>query len=254
MEALITTILLIVLLVLLVVFATMRRFTILEYERGLFYSRGKFVRLLESGDYWYFRPLQFIQKIDLRKQFVTIPGQELLSADNVSLKISLAAAYQVTDPYLATNQVTDYQGALYLLLQLNVRDVVGALEVDELIAKRGDIGKLLYDKSAAQAAELGLQLSLVNIKDIMFPGELKTIFAQVVNARKSGLASLERARGESAALRNLANAAKLLDDNPGLAQLRLYQLLETKSGNTVVFLAGESQELLEKTAKKLAKS
>ena len=185
---------------------------------------------------------------------MTIPGQELLSADNVSLKISLAAAYQVTDPYLATNQVVDYQGALYLLLQLNVRDLIGALEVDELIAKRGEIGKLLLEQSAPQAAELGLQLILVNIKDIMFPGELKTIFAQVVNARKAGLATLERACGESAALRNLANAAKLLDDNPGLSQLRLYQLLENTAGNTVVFLPGESKAALEKTVKNLAKS
>jgi regulator of protease activity HflC (stomatin/prohibitin superfamily) len=254
MEALITIILLVVILVLLVIFSTVRRFTILEYQRGLFYSRGKFVRLLDSGDYWYFRPLQFIQKIDLRKQVVSIPGQELLSADNVSLKVSLAAAYQIADPYLAINQVADYQSALYLLLQLNLRDVIGALEVDELLAKRAEIGKLLLEKSTAQAAELGLQLNLVNIKDMMFPGDLKAIFAQVVSARKAGLASLERARGESAALRNLSNAAKLLDGNPGLSQLRLFQLLESTSGNTVVILPGEGQALLEKTVKNLAKS
>ncbi len=254
MEALVATILVIFILILLFIFWTVRRFTVLEYQRGLFYSRGKFVRLLEGGDYWYFRLFQFIQKIDLRKQYVTILGQELLTADNVSLKISLAAAYQVTDPVLAINQVVDYQAALYLLIQLNLRDVIGAIEVDELLARRTELGKLLLEKSSVQAAELGLQLSLVGIKDIMFPGELKTIFAQVVNARKAGLATLERARGESAALRNLANAAKLLDENPGLSQLRLYQLLESTTGNTVVILPGESQAALTHAAKSLPKN
>jgi regulator of protease activity HflC (stomatin/prohibitin superfamily) len=95
---------------------------------------------------------------------------------------------------------------------------------------------------------------MVNLKDIMFPGELKTIFAQVVKARKDGLAALERARGESAALRNLANAAKLLDDNPKLAQLRLYQLLESGAGNTVVILPGESGTNLEKLSARRPKN
>jgi regulator of protease activity HflC (stomatin/prohibitin superfamily) len=68
----------------------------------------------------------------------------------------------------------------------------------------------------------------------MFPGELKNIFAQVVSARNEGLAALERARGETAALRNLANAAKLLEDNPAMLQLRMLQAIESKSGNTII--------------------
>ena len=112
---------------------------------------------------------------------MTIPGQEILSADNVGLRVTLAAAYQVTDPYLAVNQVASYQEALYLILQLNSRDVVGALEVDELLARREQLGKQILEKSAPQALEFGVQHSMVNLKDIMFPGELKTIFAQVMD-------------------------------------------------------------------------
>jgi regulator of protease activity HflC (stomatin/prohibitin superfamily) len=160
----------------------------------------------------------------------------------------------VTDPYLAINHVANYQEALYLILQLNLRDVLGALDVDELLAKREQIGKQIFDRSVAKAAEIGLLLSLVNLKDIMFPGELKMIFAQVVKARKDGLAALERARGESAALRNLANAAKLLDGNPKLAQLRLYQLLENSAGNTVVLLPGENSPSLEKITSRRSKN
>jgi len=89
-------------------------------------------------------------------------------------------------------------------------------------------------KTASPAAR-GIELQVLELKDIMFPGELKNIFTQVVNTRKEGLAALERARAESASLRNLANAARLFEDNSDLRQLRLFQMLEKSGTNTVVF-------------------
>lgn len=216
---------------------SIRRVIIFEFQNGLLYRNGKYVKTLKSGQYWYLRQWHSIQKIDVREINVTIPGQEVLSSDNVSLKISIAVGYKVIDPYIAINNVLNYQESLYQAIQLNSRDIIGSLEVDELLAKRTEIGKILFEKTSEKAATLGIQLLLVEIKDVMFPGELKNIFAQVVNARKEGLAALERARGESASLRNLANAAKLFDDNPSLRQLRLFQVLEKKSGNTIVLIS-----------------
>jgi hypothetical protein len=86
----------------------------------------------------------------------------------------------------------------------------------------------------AKAEELGLRLISVGLKDIMFPGKLKDVFAQVVSARKEGLAALYKARGETAALRNLANAAKMIESNPSLMQLRILQALGGSSGNSLV--------------------
>jgi regulator of protease activity HflC (stomatin/prohibitin superfamily) len=228
---------------------TLRRCVIFEHQRALVYNRGKFVAIWGPGEHWYFRSLYSIYKLDMRAQYVTIPGQEVLSADNVSIRISLAAGYKISDPYLAVNQVANYQEALYLLLQLNLRDIVGELPVEELLSKRNEISKTLFERSTEKASQIGLELQLVNIKDIMFPGELKNIFAQVVNAQKEGLAALERARGESAALRNLANAAKLLDENPNLWQLRLLKGLENSSGNTVVIMPSEGLAGLKPPAK-----
>jgi len=214
----------------------LHRVTVFEYQRGLLYRWGKFVEVLQPGMHYYFRPFQAIHLVDIRTVNVTLPGQEVLTADNISIKISLAASYRITDPYLVVNRVVNYQEALYLLLQLALRDVIGGLEVDDLLSRRAGIGQTIFENTASKAAELGLELLLVNIKDIMFPGELKNIFAQVVNARKEGLAALERARGESAALRNLANTARLLDNNPSLRQLRLFQVLEKGTGNTIVVI------------------
>ena len=87
----------------------------------------------------------------------------------------------------------------------------------------------------AKAKDLGLKLISVHVKDILFPGKLKEVFAQVVSARKEGLAILEKARGETAALRSLANAAKMIEANPHLMQLRLVQSLGQPSGNSLVF-------------------
>jgi regulator of protease activity HflC (stomatin/prohibitin superfamily) len=210
--------------------------TIFEYERGLLYRNGKFVSVLAPGRHPYLAPWFAYRKVDVRKLHITLPGQEMLTADTISVKISLAVSYQVVDPHAAINRVANFYEALYLIVQLELREVVGSLAVDDLLVKREEIGKAVLERSVQKAADLGLELSTVGVRDIMLPGELKNIFAQVVNARKAGLAALERARGESAALRNLANAARLLDGNPNLQQLRLLHVMENKTGNTVVLL------------------
>ena len=105
----------------------------------------------------------------------------------------------------------------------------------------------------AKSAELGLKLKVADVKDIMFPGEMKKAFAQVVKAQKEGQAALERARGETAALRNLANAAKMIEDNPNLLQLRALQSLADSGGNTLVLgLPGNSVPLAKRPDKKNA--
>lgn len=212
----------------------LRGVLIFEYERGLLYRQGRFTRILDPGKHWIFRPIHTVQKIDIRARAVTIPGQEVLSADNVTIKVSLAVSFKVDDPYKAVNATANYLEALYLLLQVQLRDLVGTTPIDELLAKRREIGSQLLESAKAQATEIGLALLSVDLKDIMFPGELKNIFAQVVNARNEGLAALERARGESASLRNLANAAQLLEKNPALRELRILQALGSSSGNTLV--------------------
>jgi len=235
-------VLVIVLIGIVILTSNIRQVTIFEHEHGLFYQNGKFKRLLSPGQHWYFPRIHTVPKVDIRARFVSIIGQELLTSDNVSIKISLAANYKIEDPYRAVNETANYQETLYLLLQLQLRDLVGATAIDDLLAKRKEIGDQLFENTKSKAAEIGLALISVGIKDIMFPGDLKNIFAQIVNARKEGLAALERARGESAALRNLANTAKLLENNPALLQLRLLQALGSKSGNTIVLKLPDDKE------------
>lgn len=218
----------------LIVRVFIRRETVYEYERGLLFRKGLLRRTLLPGQHWFLHTHSMIQKVDVRLRTVSVPSQEVLSSDNVTIKVTLAAQYSVTDPVVAITKVEKFQDAFYMLLQLSLRELVGGLKIDEVIAKRQEIGKTLFEKTETKARGLGVTLTIVDVKDIMFPGDLKKIFAQVVKAQKEGQAILEKARGETAALRSLANAARLLEGNPALMQLRLLQSVDAGTGNTMV--------------------
>jgi regulator of protease activity HflC (stomatin/prohibitin superfamily) len=208
--------------------------TVYEYEKGLRYYKGKLVKVLEAGQYWFLPLSTSIEKIDLRPAFTTLAAQEVLTAESIPVKISIVADYQVVDVVTAVNKNESYQEALYMLLQLTLRKIVSSVKIKEIIEKREYISGLMMQDLKVKENSLGIMLNSINIKDITFSGELKRAFIQVVQAQQEGLAKLEKTRGESAALRNLANAAKVFDDNPHLMQLRILQALDETSGNTVV--------------------
>lgn len=124
------------------------------------------------------------------------------------------------------------------------RRLIAAEPIDALLAKRPLLGGQLTEAVRGAALRFGVELIEADLKDLTLPGELKKLFTQVTKARQEGLAALERARGETAALRNLANAAKLVADNPALMQLRLLQVLGEQSGNTVVLGIGNGATLV----------
>lgn len=214
--------------------ALVARVTVYEYERGLRYDNGRFTGVVEPGGYWILRRRTRIQTVDVRPTLVNVPGQEVITADGVSIRVSLTAEYGLVDPVAAVNEHGNYVEKLYVALQLALREAVATTEIDTLLEQRATIGERLAETARAEIARLGLDLVRVDVKDLMFPGELRKTFAQVVGARKEGLAALERARGETAALRNLANAARVMEANPSLLQLRALQEIGRTGGNTVV--------------------
>jgi regulator of protease activity HflC (stomatin/prohibitin superfamily) len=212
----------------------LKRTTVFEFERGMKYDRGRFVGVLGPGQYWYCPFFVTTWKVDVRPRLVSVPGQELLSADGVSLKLSLLAKCEIVDPYSAVHKIENYQQALYMELQAALREIVGSTPIEAILNSRDELSKKALEIAGPRVRGFGLEIGSVSLKDIMFPGALKETFAQVVNARMAGLAALEKARGETAALRNLANAAKMIEANPNLMQLRLVQAFGESSGNTLM--------------------
>jgi regulator of protease activity HflC (stomatin/prohibitin superfamily) len=210
------------------------RVVVHDYERGLRYQNGRFTGLLDPGAYTAVRPFTEIRVLDVRPNWLLVEGQEVPTVDGVPVKVSLAARTVVGDAVTTVTADQDHRRALYLVLQLALRDAVARRSVEAALAERVAIGQEVLDRCSAEATALGLELLAVAVRDVMVPGELKRAYASVITASKEGEAALERARGETASLRNLANVGRLLDDNPGLLRLRALQQVGGSTGNTLM--------------------
>ncbi len=214
-----------------------RRLAVADHECVLLYRHGGFLRRLDAGRHRIWGTGHSIHRLDLRKATLTLAGQEVLSADNVGFKISLALTWQLTAPAKALHEVQNWHDSLYQIIQLALRSVFAAQPSESLLEKRLEIGAQLLAQAAPEAERIGVTLSALAVKDVMLPGELKKLFGEVLRAKQEGLAALECARGETAALRSLANAAKMLEGNPALQNLRLLQTMATagQAGSTFVW-------------------
>ena len=230
----VVVVLLILVIAALLVRPLVRVATIHDYERGLRYRNGRLTGLLDPGTHVAIRPLTEIHVLDGRPTSITVPGQEILTSDGVALRVSLTARYVVADPVAAVTNDQSYVSALYVALHGGLREAIAGRTADEILAARAEIGPAVGGAIATDLARLGLELLGVDVRDVMVPSELKRAFAGIVAARREGEAALERARGETAALRSLANAGKMVEDNPGLLQLRILQQLGGSSGNTIM--------------------
>lgn len=207
---------------------------IYQYQQGLMYRDGKFVKLLEPGLYRYHKSRTEIVAMDKRKVMLNLPGQDILTRDNINLKVSLAGTYEVTDAARARHASQNYVAELYSHAQISLRDAIAGFTLDELLEKKGEIDALLLAKVADKAEAIGCTVSGLSVRDIMLPANLKKAFSGILEAKKEAQTQLEKARGEQAVLRSLANAAQLFESNPHLMQARVIQTL-SNGNNTVVF-------------------
>ena len=210
-----------------------QRATVRQWERMLLFRHGVLVETLGPGAHRRWRTGYTIATIDTRPSVLTVPIQEVPTADGVTVKITVAGSVRVVDPVAYVTATQDAMGALYLAVQIALRTVVAAASVEQLLGDRGEVSAALH-AAVIGTEQLGLEVERIECKDIVLSSELKRAQAEVLLARAEGQAALERARGETAALRSLANAARLAADNPALLQLRLYQQLGTGGTNTVV--------------------
>lgn len=210
-----------------------RRFVLHEWERGVLFKDGRLDTVLDPGAHRRFGRGFALRRVDVRPWIVQVPTQEIPTADGLPVKVTIVGQARVVDPVVFVTASQDAHAALYLNAQIATREVVAATTVDQLVAARQELGDALTG-AVRGLADLGVALERLELKDVIFPAEVKKAQAETVVARAQGLAALERARGETAALRNLANAAALLKDNPALLQLRLVQQLASTAGHTVV--------------------
>ncbi len=217
-----------------------RRLTVHPGTVVLEYVRGEFTRTLGSGRHaipWRARHVV----VDMRERLLPVAPQEILTADGLSVRVSSAVRLAVADAR-AFHEVADGPHALvYLATQVALRDALGGLTAEEL-TRRGDALPSAQLTGAADTAArpVGLVVREVVVKDVILPPEVRAAATELVTARARGMARLESARAETAALRSLANGAKVLAANPALARLRMVQ--EAVPGTTLVLQLREEPE------------
>jgi len=195
---------------------------------GLLMVNGKLEQQLEPGSYgfWKYQRNILVKHTDLRIQNFEVSGQEILTKDKVSLRLNLSAAYRVEDPLIALSKLADFNDFLYREFQLQLREVVGAGTLDQLLGDKDSLNQVITKGIRSRVTELGLAVVSVGVRDIILPGDMKTILNQVVEAEKSAEANLIKRREETAATRSLHNTAKVMEDNPTLMRLKELEVLE----------------------------
>ncbi|MBK7900137.1 MAG: slipin family protein [Azonexus sp.] len=176
--------------------------------------------------YWRFnRDLQ-VDLVDMRWQSLEVSGQEILTRDKVALRLNLAATWRFEDVSTAFARLAKPAEHLYRELQFGLRAAVGTRNLDELLENKQLIDEAVSAHVARKLAGFGLEIGGVGVKDIVLPGEMKAILAQVVQAGKAAEANVIRRREETAATRSLLNTAKVMEDNPVALRLKELETLE----------------------------
>jgi regulator of protease activity HflC (stomatin/prohibitin superfamily) len=209
-----------------------------EHVRGVKYVRGRFAGVLEPGCHRYCPLTTIIRLVNIRTCFEVISGQEVLSTDGVSMRLSLVAVYRITDPHTVLASVDNIPNMAHTSIQIALREVVSTQKIAALLEQRGTINQQVLELARPRLAKYGVMLDEVSLRDLSFTGSLKRSFSLVLEAQLEAQAALERARGEQASLRSLANTARMLDNNPHLLQLRMLQMLGESKGHTIVFSGG----------------
>ena len=204
-----------------------------EWERAVLFRDGRVARVLEPGAHRVWQSRCSVRTVDMRPWVMTLPTQEAPTADGVPVKVTVAGHVRVSDAVIYVTGTRIPEQSAYLAVQVAIRGLLADTTLEELLGGRAGLAARLTE-SVRDADRAGVAIDELVIKDIILPGELKRAQAEVVIARAQGLAALERARGETAALRGLLNAARLASDNPALLQLRLMEQLGTSSGHTVI--------------------
>lgn len=203
------------------------------HEAGLQFVDGTLVAKLPPGRYtlWSHPDARVrIQSVDLRRQDLQLAGQDLMTRDKVSLRLTLSCSWSVHDPAAMVRHVASPRDALYLAIQLAAHEYVASATLDALLEGREALTTHLAQVVVPKAERLGLTIHEIGLKDVVLPGEMKALLNRVIEAEKEAAANVILRREETAATRSLANTAKVMADNPTLLRLKELEAVKDIAG------------------------
>ncbi len=209
-----------------------------EYERGVVFLLGRFWKVKGPGMVLIIPVVQQMVKVDLRTIVFEVPPQDVISRDNVSVKVSAVVYFRVIEPERAIIQVEDYSAATSQLAQTTLRSVLGKHELDEMLAERDKLNTDIQKILDAATDAWGIKVANVEIKHVDIDAVLVRAISQQAEAERQRRANIINAEGEFQAAEKLVQAAQLISQSPQALQLRYLQTLVTIAGertSTIVF-------------------
>lgn len=231
-----------------------KQFYVQDGTVGVLTVNSKFEKILQPGRYYFFvnNNTVVVKPIDLRLKTANISGQELLTKDKITLRINFALNYKINDAVKVATEFEKYDEQLYLTMQLALREYISTKNLDELLAEKHEIGKIILETVKNKESDYGATFIEAGVKDIILPGEIKEILNTVLIAEKKALANVITRREETASTRSLLNTAKLLEENATLYKLKEMEYLERicdKIGNISLTSSGGILEQLSEIIK-----
>ncbi len=228
-----------------------------EYERGIVFTMGKFKRIWEPGWHVIVPVFQRVVKVDIRTKAVDVPDQEAITKDNIPIRINAVIYFRVNEASKAVIAVENYLYAVGQLAQTTMRNAVGEVTLDELLANKAEVSariRLVVDKTSDA---WGIDVQSVELKDIVLPESLKRTIAKVAEAQREKQSVIISSEGELAASENVAKAAAMLASTPGALHLRTLQSINDissdQSNTTVWMVPVEALRALETVTQHLTK-
>ncbi|NJK80520.1 MAG: slipin family protein [Chloroflexaceae bacterium] len=209
-----------------------------EYERGVIFRLGRLMGARGPGLFFVIPILERMVRIDMRTITMDVPVQEVITLDNVTIKVNAVLYFQVIDPNAAVTRVMDFIRATMQIAQTTLRSVVGQVELDELLAQREKINQKLQHIIDEQTEPWGIKVTIVEIKDVELPNTMQRAMAKQAEAEREKRAKVIHAEGELQASKSLAEAARIIASEPATLQLRYLQTLTevaVEKNSTIIF-------------------
>lgn len=210
-----------------------------QYQRGIKFTFGKFTGVMEPGWRLVWPIIQSSQKVDIRTKAVDVPDQKAITRDNVSITVNAVIYYKISDAMKAILEVEDYKYAIFQYAQTTMRNIVGEVTLDELLASRDKIADRIREIVDSETTSWGLKVQNVELKDVSLPTDLERVIGKQAEAEREKRAVIITSEGELAASENMAKAAQMLSSAPGALHLRTLQSINDMSSdqsNTVVYM------------------
>jgi regulator of protease activity HflC (stomatin/prohibitin superfamily) len=209
-----------------------------QYERGVKFTIGRYSGIMNPGWRIVLPIFQSWRRVDMRVKTVDVPDQEIITKDNISASINAVIFYKIRDAEKAIIEVENFYAAVSNLAQTTMRNVVGSVTLDELLAERATISEKIRQIIDADADPWGIEVQNVELKDISLPEEMKRVIGKQAEAERERRAVVTVSEGEVQAAGNLAEAARIISQSPGALHLRTLNSINDISSdksNTVVF-------------------